>query len=212
MKIQMKEGMRFNRLICSRPDVLRGTKNSSEFICDCGSIVIRKNDNVKSGMTKSCGCLRKYAHNKRRETHGASNSKTWKTWSSMKNRCLNSNYDRYSSYGGRGITVCDRWFSFEKFFEDMGTRPDGKTLDRIDNNGNYEPSNCRWSTPKQQLRNTRTTVFLNINGKRTPLVEACEIFAVAPYLVRERIKRGWSAIESLITPARQIKKPTRIKI
>lgn len=93
------------------------------------------------------------------KTHGMSRTPTWRSWSCMLTRCRNPCASDYQRYGGRGITVCDRWRSFENFFTDMGERPEGKTLDRINNNGNYEPGNCRWATPSEQSQNKRKTVI-----------------------------------------------------
>ena len=132
--------------------------------CDCGNEKILFLDAIKRGTTKSCGCLRKESttdfNRRTKKVHGhrqTKNTKTYTTWLSMKQRCLNPNHTFYSYYGGRNITICDRWkSSFKNFLEDMGERPEGKTLDRINSNGNYEPNNCKWSTSKEQISNRRT--------------------------------------------------------
>lgn len=98
--------------------------------------------------------------------HGKIRSLTYKSWESMKSRCLCKTHKSYSNYGGRGIMVCDSWMRFENFYADMGERPAGTSLDRIDNNGNYEPGNCRWSTHSEQQNNKRTCVWLEHNGDR----------------------------------------------
>jgi hypothetical protein len=115
--------------------------------CSCGGHIEVRASDVRRGTTKSCGCLK--------EGHGLTDSPTYTSWRAMKGRCLNENASNYDNYGGRGIRICDRWLNFESFLLDMGHRPKGKTLDRIDPDGNYEPSNCRWATAKQQANNQR---------------------------------------------------------
>lgn len=125
------------------------------FKCDCGTIKIIERGNVSSGKTKSCGCLKKEKMRSEKTTHGLTKTPTYVSWAQMKTRCLNPNYSEFFYYGGRGIKICDRWSSFENFIADMGKRPKGKTLDRINTNGDYCPDNCRWATPLQQSRNRR---------------------------------------------------------
>jgi len=120
--------------------------------CDCGNNKIIQLRFLKMGNTKSCGCLIKDNGNK----HGYWGTRTYKSWDSMKSRCLNPNNKDFNIYGGAGITVCDRWMKFENFLADMGERPEGTTLDRYPNQkGNYEPNNCRWATITEQNRNRK---------------------------------------------------------
>lgn len=133
----------------------------SLYRCSCGNEKILEKGNVNSGGTKSCGCLKKNKMRKEKTTHGMSKTPTYKSWVQMKTRCLNKNYKEFFYYGGRGIKICERWMSFENFLEDMGERPNGKTLDRIDNERGYSPENCKWSIPKEQSMNRR-----NVKSKK----------------------------------------------
>ena len=146
-------GKRYGRLVAVRQagKGKRGCHLLWECVCDCGNRKIIRSADLRNKKTQSCGCLRKEKATK----HGMRNSSTYKSWHSMLQRCTNKNNTRFSDYGGRGINVCERWLKFENFLEDMGIRPLNTTIDRIDNNGNYAPSNCKWSMPTAQAKNQR---------------------------------------------------------
>lgn len=128
--------------------------------CSCGNEKIVFIENLKRGKSTSCGCLRAEKSSLRCKTHGQSRrTAEYRTWAHLKGRCLNPKDDGFKDYGGRGIKVCDRWLSFENFYQDMGSRPPGHSIERVDVNGNYEPSNCVWLPIKHQARNTRATRF-----------------------------------------------------
>lgn len=120
----------------------------------------------------------------------------------MLSRCEDVNFKQYKDYGGRGITVCERWKSFQCFLDDMGIRPHGKTLDRIDNNGNYEPGNCRWATRKQQSQNRRYCPQLTANGKTQGIEEWAAEMGINPWTIRGRLKKGWSHQRAVCEPVK----------
>lgn len=164
--------------------------------CLCGNEKITSSYLLKSGKVKSCGCLRKDVPN--RFSHLMSYSREFKIWSEMKKRCYNKNHKSYDYYGGRGILVCKQWESFEVFFNDMGSCPKRFTLDRIDCNKNYEPSNCRWASRKEQSRNKRNNRLITFQGKTMCIAEWAEQIGLKRDTLKRRIYLGWS-IERALT-------------
>lgn len=141
-----------------------------------------------------------------RRTHGYSGTRTYRSWEQMKYRCLNSNSPAYQHYGGRGITVCAAWLTFENFLEDMGECPPDLTLEREANDGPYSKENCRWATRAEQTANTRATVRLTYNGK-TQHIEAWARETGLGKILRQRLERGWSVERSLTEPKKARNKP-----
>lgn len=170
--------------------------------CECGVIKDFFLEKLRSGKTKSCGCLR-IDTGKNSATHGYSGGRTYNIWAGMKSRCLNQNLEKWKDYGGRGITVCQRWIdSFESFLEDMGDAPDGFTLDRKENSGNYEKSNCRWATSSDQANNTRQNRFLEFNGKRMTISHWADEIGIDSHILYNRLRRGWSVERAITEPPR----------
>lgn len=139
--------------------------------------------------------------NRQRAKHGMTGTFTFKTWDSMRQRCRNPDNKDFANYGGRGISVCDRWNEFQTFLADMGERPSGMTLDRIDVNGNYEPSNCRWATPKAQSRNKRNNVVVEFDGQQMTVAEWAEKTGIERKTLEYRIRAGWRPERALTTPS-----------
>lgn len=128
-------------------------------------------------------------------------SPTYQSWATMRQRCTNKNTSHYRHYGGRGITVCERWGKFENFLADMGERPEGTSLDRINNDGPYSPENCLWATRVQQARNSSQTKLVRLGEETRPLVEWCSLLGISINTVRSRVKKhGFTYEEALIKP------------
>lgn len=170
--------------------------------CTCGTEKIVLYQNLVRGLSKSCGCLRQERSVKACTTHGMSKTKIYGIWSKMLHRCENVNYHRYKDYGGMGIKVCTEWHKFENFYADMGDPPNGKTLDRIDNNGDYCAANCRWASPSEQGDNRRSTVLLCVDGVVKPLTRWAKEYGIARHTLANRIRLGWSHKDAVATPVR----------
>lgn len=193
-------GQKFGRLtvldVCNKLDKFSNKMYKCK--CDCGNIVEIRGNSLKTGNNKSCGCLRG-------TNHGMSNTALYYIWNGIKERCYNKNYSRYHNHGGRGIKVCDAWLHDFMNFYNWATNnnyQEGLTIDRIDNNGNYEPSNCRWVDKKIQNRNKRNNINFTINGETKCLAEWCEILNLNYSTVRKRLKLGWPVEKAFELEAR----------
>ena len=188
-------GKRFDRLV-----VIERAENTKQgdaqwlCRCDCGNEKIIRANALKTGRTRSCGCLLSECSKKRMAKlmtkHGKSNSRLYRVWASMKERCSSANNKGYDNYGGRGISVCDKWQEFEPFYKWAIANGYKKRLeiDRIDNDGNYEPDNCRWVTSKQNCRNTRKNIKVEVTNRATgnkqqfdSVSEVCEVLKLPSY-------------------------------
>lgn len=170
-------------------------------VCSCGSEIYLRGVNLRNGSTRSCGCLRREGAHTRR--HGMTKTTEHKVWTELRQRCFNENDKGWPRYGGRGITVSPRWLGrrgFENFYEDMGTRPAGLSLDRIDNNGPYSPENCRWADRVTQARNRRSSALLTYDGRTQCLTAWAAEIGIPRATLSSRIRHGWSVERALTEP------------
>ncbi len=167
--------------------------------CDCGETTTVLGGNLTTGRTQSCGCL----NLERCTTHGLSKSRVYAVWSAMVQRCTNPRHKEWGNYGERGISVCQLWMTFDGFYADMGDQPKNATIDRIDNDGNYCPNNCRWATQADQARNKRTNVRVSWRGRSRIIGDVADEFGINRGTVYSRLGRGWSPEEALTTPLGQ---------
>jgi hypothetical protein len=185
-------GMVFGRWRVLRR-VENGAARHATYICrcECGREKRILGSQLRRGRSRSCrSCPPR--------RHGMTNSPTWRTWSGMITRCYNPHAVVYARYGAMGVRICDRWRdSFEAFLADMGPRPIGMSIDRIDNSGNYEPENCRWATATEQACNRRSTRFLTLHGLTHPMAEWARRTGISKERIHWRLKAGWSLEDAL---------------
>lgn len=215
--VRMKEagiiiGARFGRWqVVSQPEIkYQGdgqAKWSVDCKCDCGNTSSVWVSNLKSGGSKSCGCLHRELLAKRNGKHGYAKrgelSDEWHIWTQMMQRCENPNNKNFPKYGGAGISVCERWKEFKNFIADMGKKPTPKhSIDRFpDGRGNYEPGNCRWATPTEQSRNRSSVILIEIGKKTKCVTEWAAIYGVAKQTAISRIGLGWNPVNAVTCPA-----------
>lgn len=193
-------GKRFGSLIVLRRDGSYRKSTQAAWLCrcHCGKEWTTSGDALRQGRTSSCGCLRGGV-----VRHGCARTPTYTVWTGMKGRCLNPKASRYDRYGGRGIKVCERWMKFENFLADMGPRPTRwHSIDRINNDGDYEPSNCRWATKKQQANNTSKNVWLETSVGKISLQDAHHIVGISPAGMNARRRVGRKG-DDLLVPKEQ---------
>jgi hypothetical protein len=164
--------------------------------CDCGGEARVLTSNITSGNSQSCGCQRRETHFK----HGMSDTKIYRIWQQMIRRCEVPHDPAYANYGGRGISVCPEWHEFSRFIADVGIRPEGLQLDRIDNNGNYEPDNWRWVTAKINRNNQRNNRIIEFGGYSRTIAEWADALGVNYRTLNNRLNRGWPVERALTEP------------
>ena len=208
-------GMTFGRLkVLKRlPDrILKSNKKVTLWLClcDCGNTKEVQGSNLKSGKTKSCGCLQKEKvvqfNLKHSNAKRNGSTRLYRIWCGIKTRCTNKNHKDYKCYGGRGITLCQEWLEFlpfKQWSEENGYN-NKLSIDRINNNGNYEPSNCRWIPHKEQMYNTRQNHYISFNNKTLTLHEWSLLTGIKETTILNRIRRGWSIERALTTPTRNV--------
>ena len=197
-KFQDLTGQRFGRLtVVERANdyISQNGHHTTQWLCKCacGNEIVVMANNLKR-VTKSCGCYKSEITTEKNITHGVSDSRLYNIWCNIKQRCYNKNNNSYKDYGGRGIIICDEWLDFEPFYEwamDNGYNDD-LTIDRVDNNGNYEPSNCRWVDIKTQSNNKRNNHYITYNGKTQTLAQWSDELNINYNKLWARIKYGWS--------------------
>ena len=174
-KIEIHPGRVFGRYTVMGHAYASGPEISWLCQCSCGSAPRSIRGSVlRNRAMPNCGCVRAEGLISRNTKHGKSGSREYRSWQHMKERCLNPDADEFHNYGARGIKICARWSEFAAFYADMGNCPPGMKIERIDNNGSYEPGNCRWATQAEQARNTRVNQWVILNGERMVFTDACK--------------------------------------
>jgi len=170
--------------------------------CTCGVERVVVGTDLRTGHSQSCGCRQRGGDWASRKTHGRTKTTEYTIWQQMRSRCGHPGSTSFHNYGGRGIAVCDRWHKFENFYADMGDRPSkGHSLDRINNDGHYEPSNCRWATRREQGANIRKNRVLALSGVEKPLAAWAADLSMHPMTLATRLDRwGWTVERALTTP------------
>jgi len=196
-------GQRFGRLtvIGEASNKTKGGRPKWRCLCDCGKNTEVESSHLRSGDTQSCGCLSRDMTIARSIMHGKTHTRLFITWNSMRQRCRDKNCKNYPHYGGRGIKVCDEWDKDFTAFETWALSngyADNLSIDRIDNEGNYEPSNCRWSDRLTQQNNTRKNHFISISEETHTIAEWARIKGLKPNTIHWRLRMGWKPEDAIL--------------
>lgn len=191
-------GQKIGRLLVLSYSGTIGNRRSWLCRCDCGNEVVRMGSDLRVGDTRSCGCLKRDTQTR----HGMYATKEYRTWVGMRQRCSNPKSNFFHRYGGRGISVCEEWASsFECFYRDMGPCPSLRhSIERIDLDGNYEPSNCRWATNEEQANNTSRSRLLTLNGETRTMRRWADHLGMSDVTLNTRLARGWSPERAMTEP------------
>ena len=207
---QLKDitGLRFGRLVVIERAENQGKRVMWRCLCECGTEIVTRGDNLTSGRSQSCGCYNKERSSQNHTKHGGSQTRLHAEWRKIKYRCNNPNCDRWNDYGGRGITVCKEWAVSFEAFRDWALAngyQDHLTIDRIDVNGKYEPGNCRWITNQKQQNNRRDNHYITYNGETQTITEWARIYGLSENGLVHRIRRGWEIERAFTTPMQKRK-------
>jgi hypothetical protein len=198
-------GNRFERLVVHKQSDRRGGRVHWHCVCECGAQIVVAASSLRSGNTRSCGCLVADTRPKRERhynfRHGLAGTPTYRSWTAARERCQNPRNERYPQYGGRGITVCERWADFDNFLADMGEAPPGHTLDRIRVNEPYEPGNCRWLPRAEQALNRRNSIHIDYEGRQIGLKEFASAVGLPYGRLVDRVHRRGLRSASVIPAA-----------
>ena len=209
-KIKNHCGEKYGRLTVINFVERKNRQSYWKCICDCGNEIVIPISYLIVGDTKSCGYLRKEnARKNGKKNKFVQNKRLYRIWIDMKRRCYSTKRISYKYYGQKGICICDEWKNSFKAFQDWALNngyEDTLSIDRINNNGNYEPSNCRWATIKQQNNNMSTNHYIEYNNEKYTLKQLCEKYNFDYDLTRNRLKYGWTLEKAITTPKRRIQK------
>lgn len=209
MKFENLTGQRFGHMVVIKEAPKSPKSPSSRWVClcDCGNETVAYSFQLKNGSKVSCGCMRAELHRLGITTHGGRYTRLYRTWTNMKQRTGNPNHSAYPNYGGRGICVCSEWLASFEAFRDWAVSTgytDELTIDRIDVDGNYEPSNCRWISKAEQNRNQRSNKIIEYNGERKTMAEWAKQIGISEATLHRRInKLHWSMEQAITTPVKR---------